>query len=276
MFKSSGVQMYFFPHLTSIPFPQHLLPLFTIFVSCRYLAHGTGTDYMFEKLGVPMSFTWEIYGDEKASFEDCFKMFNPLSKDDFERVVILWVKALLQMIELLPTHPSTWPLFRHAGISRVGDDSKEEPKEDDTAAAAAEQQQQQHGEDAGSQISSNSAVGRAGDKAGDKAAAADSGRQVAPQQQQAQDQQVQSVDADDQQQQKQQQQAANISSTAAAAAETEASQEEQIHILHRIPPAVDQPLSESVFDLGALHSKRVIPLLLGLVGMGVLLYYATR
>ena len=30
----------------------------------RYLAHGTATDYMFEELHIPLSFTWEIYGDE--------------------------------------------------------------------------------------------------------------------------------------------------------------------------------------------------------------------
>lgn len=34
--------------------------------SVGYLAHGTATDYMFEKLGVPVTFTWEIYGDEKV------------------------------------------------------------------------------------------------------------------------------------------------------------------------------------------------------------------
>lgn len=33
---------------------------------CRYLAHGTATDYMYEELHVPMPFTWEIYGDEGA------------------------------------------------------------------------------------------------------------------------------------------------------------------------------------------------------------------
>jgi hypothetical protein len=54
-----------------------------------YLAHGTATDYMFEVLKVPMSFTWEIYGDENASYEDCFKMFNPLGQHHFEEVGIL-------------------------------------------------------------------------------------------------------------------------------------------------------------------------------------------
>ena len=49
-------------------------------LSTGYLAHGTATDYMYEKLKVPLSFTWEIYGDSKADFHDCFRMFNPLKR----------------------------------------------------------------------------------------------------------------------------------------------------------------------------------------------------
>ena len=49
-----------------------------------YLAHGTATDYMHDILGVPFSFTWEIYGDAAADFHDCFRMFNPLTSDLLE------------------------------------------------------------------------------------------------------------------------------------------------------------------------------------------------
>jgi hypothetical protein len=35
---------------------------------------------MYEVLRVPMAFTWEIYGDEQATFDDCFRMFNPLTQ----------------------------------------------------------------------------------------------------------------------------------------------------------------------------------------------------
>ncbi|GFH21265.1 peptidase_M14 domain-containing protein, partial [Haematococcus lacustris] len=49
--------------------------------SVGYLAHGTATDYMFERLKVPMAYTWEIYGDMKAPFSDCFRMFNPLTQE---------------------------------------------------------------------------------------------------------------------------------------------------------------------------------------------------
>jgi hypothetical protein len=39
---------------------------------------------MYTKMGVPLSFTWEIFGDTAAPFEDCFKMFNPVTKEAFE------------------------------------------------------------------------------------------------------------------------------------------------------------------------------------------------
>jgi hypothetical protein len=39
---------------------------------------------MYEVLRVPLAFTWEIYGDSAASFEDCFRMFNPITRESFE------------------------------------------------------------------------------------------------------------------------------------------------------------------------------------------------
>ena len=50
-----------------------------------YLAHGTATDYMYERLKVPLSFTWEIYGDADAHFYDCFRMFNPVTREAFDQ-----------------------------------------------------------------------------------------------------------------------------------------------------------------------------------------------
>ena len=47
-----------------------------------YVAHGTGTDYMYSVLHVPLAFTWEIYGDATAQYEDCFRMFNPLTVEE--------------------------------------------------------------------------------------------------------------------------------------------------------------------------------------------------
>lgn len=67
-----------------------------------YLAHGTATDWMYLKGEVPLSFTWEIFGDQKASYEDCFRMFNPLTKDSFEEVVHNWAVAILRLVLHLP------------------------------------------------------------------------------------------------------------------------------------------------------------------------------
>uniref|UniRef100_A0ACD5V715 Uncharacterized protein n=1 Tax=Avena sativa TaxID=4498 RepID=A0ACD5V715_AVESA len=64
-----------------------------------YLAHGTTTDYLFDVAKVPMPFTFEIYGDEKASTDDCFKMFNPVDKTTFDRVINKWCMAFLILFE---------------------------------------------------------------------------------------------------------------------------------------------------------------------------------
>lgn len=68
--------------------------------SVGYLAHGTTTDYMFEVANIPMAFTFEIYGDEKASYKDCFKMFNPVDQPTFNRVVNEWSAAFFSMFEM--------------------------------------------------------------------------------------------------------------------------------------------------------------------------------
>ena len=69
-----------------------------------YLAHGTATDYMYERLKVPLSFTWEIYGDADAHFYDCFRMFNPVSRDAFDQARPV---ACLQ--------PQAWVWYVHPG-----------------------------------------------------------------------------------------------------------------------------------------------------------------
>eukprot|EP00803_Ostreobium_quekettii_P008582 evm.model.scf_1286.5 EVM.evm.TU.scf_1286.5 scf_1286:26366-34697(-) len=70
-----------------------------------YLAHGTATDYMYTKLNVSLPFTFEIYGDESANNDDCIKMFNPLDKDSYEKIVRKWVIILFRLVGLLPLHP---------------------------------------------------------------------------------------------------------------------------------------------------------------------------
>ena len=75
-----------------------------------YLAHGTLTDYLHE-MGIPITSTWEIYGDEKADFDDCFKMFNPLDHDSFAAYVDRWVAILVFFITELTHHPATEAKF---------------------------------------------------------------------------------------------------------------------------------------------------------------------
>ena len=41
---------------------------------------------MHDRLKVPLAFTWEIYGDNEAHFNDCFRMFNPVTPESFDRV----------------------------------------------------------------------------------------------------------------------------------------------------------------------------------------------
>ncbi|CAA0812485.1 Zn-dependent exopeptidases superfamily protein [Striga hermonthica] len=68
--------------------------------SVGYLAHGTATDYMFDVARVPMAFTFEIYGDPKASSSDCFKMFNPVDITSFNRVLNDWSAAFFKMFNI--------------------------------------------------------------------------------------------------------------------------------------------------------------------------------
>ena len=77
----------------------HLWLLLFTSAPAGYLAHGTATDYMHDILGVPFSFTWEIYGDIAASFHDCFRMFNPLTKEHLEEVHLasLWPEEHLDL-----------------------------------------------------------------------------------------------------------------------------------------------------------------------------------
>ena len=60
-----------------------------------YLAHGTATDHVYVKMRrVPVTFTWEIYGDTEAHYLDCFRMFNPVERDKRDAVVkAAWVRA---------------------------------------------------------------------------------------------------------------------------------------------------------------------------------------
>ena len=70
-----------------------------------YLAHGTATDYVYVAAKVPVTFTWEIYGDQEAHYLDCFRMFNPIDKTHKEEVVAAWVGAGVSLLPMLRAHP---------------------------------------------------------------------------------------------------------------------------------------------------------------------------
>ncbi|MED6106336.1 hypothetical protein PIB30_004112 [Stylosanthes scabra] len=70
--------------------------------SVGYFAHGTATDFMYDIVRVPMSFTFEIYGDGTASSRDCFKMFNPTEKTSYDRVLDEWSTTFFTIFKLGP------------------------------------------------------------------------------------------------------------------------------------------------------------------------------
>ncbi|GMH33623.1 hypothetical protein BSKO_01457 [Bryopsis sp. KO-2023] len=95
-----------------------------------YLAHGTATDYMYTRLHVPLAFTWEIYGDMNALHEDCFKMFNPTTKEEFDDVVDQWTKTLFRLLELLPSHPALQQFAQsNANVSTVAETNADQQQE---------------------------------------------------------------------------------------------------------------------------------------------------
>ncbi|XP_027905014.1 carboxypeptidase A6 [Vigna unguiculata] len=70
--------------------------------SVGYFAHGTATDFMYDVVGVPMAFTFEIYGDGTASSKDCFKMFNPIDPATYNRVLSDWSATFFTIFKLVP------------------------------------------------------------------------------------------------------------------------------------------------------------------------------
>ena len=82
--------------------------------SVGYLAHGTATDYMYERLHIPIAMTWEIFGDLKADSRDCFRMFNPLTRDAYQETVTRWSNAVLRTVLLAAQHPALRHLAQQA------------------------------------------------------------------------------------------------------------------------------------------------------------------
>jgi hypothetical protein len=69
---------------------------------------------MHDELHVAVPLTWEVYGDMKAAYNDCFRMFNPLTRKDYDRVVRAWSGGVFALVAGLPGHPGVAPLARLA------------------------------------------------------------------------------------------------------------------------------------------------------------------
>lgn len=52
---------------------------------------------------VPISLTFEIFGDESAANDDCFRMFNPVGNHELEIVVSKWSAIFFSLLVNLPT-----------------------------------------------------------------------------------------------------------------------------------------------------------------------------
>ncbi|XP_023546095.1 putative metallocarboxypeptidase ecm14 isoform X2 [Cucurbita pepo subsp. pepo] len=87
--------------------------------SVGYLAHGTATDFMFDKARVPMAFTFEIYGYEAASPKDCFRMFNPTDPTTFNRVLGDWSAAFFTIFKLGPEYLDKTELRSRGNLDKL-------------------------------------------------------------------------------------------------------------------------------------------------------------
>jgi hypothetical protein len=54
---------------------------------------------------VPVVYTWEIYGDLDAPVEECYRAFNPTTKESRDAVVEAWFGAPITLVSMLDQHP---------------------------------------------------------------------------------------------------------------------------------------------------------------------------
>lgn len=58
-----------------------------------YLAYGTSMDYMYAEMGINVSLTFEVYGDERSA-SDCFRLFNPVDRETYDEVLRSWTQVI--------------------------------------------------------------------------------------------------------------------------------------------------------------------------------------
>ena len=55
---------------------------------------------------MPISMTWEVYGDDNASYENCYQMFNPTARESLDASKAAWARAMLIMLPMFWQQPS--------------------------------------------------------------------------------------------------------------------------------------------------------------------------
>lgn len=55
---------------------------------------GTAADYLYGTANVPFVHTWHVYNAPQAPKGDCFRRYNPTTKEGYERVVNNWAQAV--------------------------------------------------------------------------------------------------------------------------------------------------------------------------------------
>lgn len=90
---------------------------------------------------MPVPMTWEVYGDQRATFEDCFRMFNPLTRQAFDATVESWTAAVFMLLTLAPSHPEIAPELA-AGAAGAGQQAQPHQGQQQGQQQQQEQQQQ--------------------------------------------------------------------------------------------------------------------------------------
>jgi len=66
-----------------------------------YVAYGTAMDFFRLGFQIPLAQTWEIYGNQRSEYFDCFSLFNPVEEEEKREYTRKWTAAILEQISLL-------------------------------------------------------------------------------------------------------------------------------------------------------------------------------
>ena len=69
--------------------------------SVGYVAYGTTNDFLRLGFQIPSTQTWEIFGNQKAEYYDCFSLLNPIGEAQLNEYLTRWTRLALEHISLL-------------------------------------------------------------------------------------------------------------------------------------------------------------------------------